>query len=141
MDDDNTIYFKSLEEGELLEAKQGFQGTYLSLISPKIAPNGLGIFASTPVLSFDDSVDGLNESLEVEENFSNNMIASFGAIKNQFKSLKNKSTSTFAEVEASHIVVVKDLINLQEVMNSLRNLIGQPTITALKKTNIIYRIM
>lgn len=137
MDDRNISYFKFLEGDNILESEEETEGQDLSLVSPKVALDGMGIFASTPTLSFDDSIDGLNELMEVEETSSNTWSASFGAIRNRFQSLKTKWASTFTEVEASHHVVVKDLIRLQEVTNSLRNMVGQPTIATLKnKSNL-----
>jgi hypothetical protein len=98
--------------------------TVLELDSPRISS---GIFSVLPALSFDDEVlDDLEEEAEVD---SVPLQKVFSVVKEnckRFSRLKLKWSQSFAEVEASHLVVVKDLQKLKNSTVALRNLLGKP---------------
>jgi hypothetical protein len=133
-----TILFEELQEGRrpdwmphILSSGSYTDQADLSMVeepdeltSPKFATKDSGIFALVPMLSFEsdgEEPDQMESTLSPEE-----VSALLKEYKKRFASLKSKWTQTFLEVEASHALVVKDLLLLHKSSSVLRSIIGTP---------------
>jgi hypothetical protein len=94
------------------------------LASPQFSSENAGMFALVPKLSFelDAEVDRLDEG-----NLSPQIVVHLLREYHRcFSSLKAKWTQSFLDVEASHALVVKDLLSLQKVSSGLKQVMGTP---------------
>lgn len=140
------MIFADLQAGNFPEWMDGFRGTstqglldkassedsldelsdstLIELDSPRISA---GIFSVLPALSFDDeALDDFEEEAVVDLVPLQKVFSIVKENCNRFSRLKLKWSQTFAEVEASHLVVVKDLQKLKNSTVVLRNLLGKP---------------
>jgi len=131
-----TVLFEDLQEGRRPEWMPAQTVTPLEidpvvhedgedeLTSPKFASKDSGIFALVPALSFDsdgDESDYGDAALSPEE-----ITSLLREYKKRFTSLKHKWTQTFLEVEASHTLVIKDLLLLHKAARMLKTVVGVP---------------
>ncbi len=95
--------------------------------SPRVVSDRLGIFTTLPSLSFDDDIVKDLDLLAQQDSAPTQKLALLLKDNCQhFLQLKERWSQTFAEVEASHILVVKDLQKLKHSTVFLRNLLGKP---------------
>jgi hypothetical protein len=100
----------------------------LELESPRVAMESLGIFQDAPMLSFEDDMDEAGDADDLSPKRMSLWIKEF---QRRFASIKSKWGKTFSDVEASHIVVVKDLQKLQHAASEVITALGKPTVNGV----------
>lgn len=103
-------------------------GESLELESPRVAMESLGIFQDAPMLSFEDDMDEAGDADDLSPKRMSLWIKEF---QRRFASIKSKWGKTFSDVEASHIVVVKDLQKLQHAASEVITALGKPTVNGV----------
>jgi hypothetical protein len=97
--------------------------TEFEILSPTQVELG-GIMSVIPMLSFDESEDGLGEDgTELNAGDVSSYIRKF---RSHFLKLKDKWNKAFTEVEAGYGVVVQDLQQLHLMSKGQSNVLGQP---------------
>lgn len=94
---------------------------YLDLDSPRFSTEKLGVLHEVSGLSFDD------ESVPAEELDSTQINSWLKEFQRRFAKIKDKWGRAFADVEANHIIVVKDLEKLRASTVDLKTELGKPS--------------
>jgi hypothetical protein len=96
----------------------------LDLVSPQASAEVMGIFGVVPQLSFDEDIEALPDGDDLPKGQVSAILREF---QNRFIKLKQKWSQSFADVEASHLLVVKDLQKLRGMARSIKATVGKPT--------------
>ncbi len=103
------------------------------LSSPRFTGENMGIFATSPALSFDEvfevDSDIDEDSKETAHKKTDLWIQHF---QQALAGIKGKWSKTFAEVEASHIIMVKDLQKLHAKTIKIHKMVGDPSVGGFK---------
>ncbi len=94
----------------------------LERLSTKFTDTNATLLSGFPTLSFEDlSHDEDDQVLTLDR-----IGVTLQKFKNRFMSLKTKWAKAFSKIEANHVLVVKDLDNLQHSTNRISSMLGVP---------------
>jgi len=128
-----TVLFEDLQQGkkpdwlakiELQPVETKLARDCDELASPRFLSENAGMFALVPKLSFES--DAEVELLDEIDPSPQIIVHLLREYHRWFANLKAKWSQTFLDVEASHALVVKDLLSLQRVSSGLKQVLGTP---------------
>ncbi len=113
-------------EGVVTTSRMSDGKGLLDLESPKRAAEKTGLFTIFPSLSYDDYDSSEDEEVVDRAMTSEEVTFSIKEFRTRFAKLKQKWTSVFQDIEASHLMVTTDLDKLSTTSAVLATKMGSP---------------